>query len=193
MTDFDHAEAHLTNEQRAQVRAAVSELLPCPFCGAAATIDRVARDWWRINAAHDDNCAIVHHELTVPQTPDQRALAVAAWNQRATPTPLAAAAPAPDDPRPIPGSPAYALRGLYKPADYYVDGKPATPEEYIAWQAGIIESITKAKIPDPKYYGGSTEEGDQHEVRCAYVDGWNECRASILAAPTLPAAQEKEA
>ncbi|HDR8949597.1 TPA: hypothetical protein QDA71_006719, partial [Burkholderia vietnamiensis] len=84
----------------------------------------------------------------------------------------------------IPNSPAYCLRGLYKPADeYFIDGKPCTPDEYIAWQAGIIEAVTKAKLPDPKYYGGSAEEGDQHDVKCAYVDGWNDCRASILAAP----------
>ncbi|HDR9227850.1 TPA: hypothetical protein QDB19_004101 [Burkholderia vietnamiensis] len=88
----------------------------------------------------------------------------------------------------IPNSPAYCLRGLYKPADeYFIDGKPCTPDEYIAWQAGIIEAVTKAKLPDPKYYGGSAEEGDQHDVKCAYVDGWNDCRASILAAPQPPA------
>lgn len=80
--------------------------------------------------------------------------------------------------------PSHALRGLYKPADeYFIDGKPCTPEEYISWQAGIIEAVTKAKLPDPKYYGGSAEEGDQHDVKCAYADGWNDCRASILAAP----------
>jgi hypothetical protein len=85
---------------------------------------------------------------------------------------------------PIPGSPAFALRGLYKPAmEYFIDGKPCPPDEYIAWQAGIIEAVTKAKLPDPKYYGGSAEEGDQHEVKCAYVDGWNDCRSSILTAP----------
>ena len=84
----------------------------------------------------------------------------------------------------IPNSPAYCLRDLYKPADeYFIDGKPCTSGEYIAWQAGIIEAVTKAKLPDPKYYGGSAEEGDQHDVKCAYVDGWNDCRASILAAP----------
>ncbi|NBJ19721.1 hypothetical protein GT625_13400 [Burkholderia thailandensis] len=69
------------------------------------------------------------------------------------------------------------------PPQQEADGKPCTPEEYIAWQAGIIEAVTKAKLPDPKYYGGSAEEGDQHDVKCAYVDGWNDCRASILAAP----------
>jgi hypothetical protein len=86
---------------------------------------------------------------------------------------------------PIEGSPAFALRGLYKLAlEYFIDGKPCTPDEYIAWQAGIIEAISKAKFPDPKYYGGSADEGDQHEVKCAYVDGWNDCRGAILAAPT---------
>ncbi|MFP3428783.1 hypothetical protein SB781_03435 [Paraburkholderia sp. SIMBA_061] len=91
---------------------------------------------------------------------------------------------------PIEGSPAFALRGLYKLAlEYFIDGKPCTPDEYIAWQAGIIEAISKAKLPDPKYYGGSADEGDQHEVKCAYVDGWNDCRGAILAAPT--AALEK--
>jgi hypothetical protein len=85
---------------------------------------------------------------------------------------------------PVAGSPAYALRGLYKPAmEYFIDGKSCTPDEYIAWQAGIIRAVTKAKLPDPKYYGGSAEEGDQHEVKCAYVDGWNDCRASILTTP----------
>ncbi|HIC7214866.1 hypothetical protein [Burkholderia stabilis] len=90
---------------------------------------------------------------------------------------------------PVENSPAYALRGLYKPAtEYFIDGKPCTPDEYISWQAGIIEAVTKAKLPDPKYYGGSAEDGDQHEVRCAYVDGWNDCRASILATPSADAA-----
>jgi hypothetical protein len=92
--------------------------------------------------------------------------------------------PAEQSQTPIPGSPAYSLRGLYVPVDkYFVDGKPVTPEEYIAWQSRIIEAITKSKVPDPKYYGGSTEEGDQHEVKCAYVDGWNECRAAIESEP----------
>lgn len=78
-------------------------------------------------------------------------------------------------------SPAYALRGLYKLAmDYFIDGKPCTPDEYIQWQAGIIEALISTKIPEPKYYGGSAEEGDQHEVKCAYVDGWNDCRSSIM-------------
>ncbi|WP_227746775.1 hypothetical protein [Paraburkholderia franconis] len=76
--------------------------------------------------------------------------------------------------------------------EYFIDGKPSTPDEYIAWQAGIIEAVTRAKLPDPKYYGGSAEEGDQHEVKCAYVDGWNNCRASILAAP-VDSAMAKDA
>lgn len=81
----------------------------------------------------------------------------------------------------VENSPAYCLRGLYKPAmEYFLEGKPCTQDEYIEWQAGIIAAVTKAKLPDPKYYGGSAEEGDQHEVKCAYVDGWNDCRASIL-------------
>jgi len=85
----------------------------------------------------------------------------------------------------VEGSPAHAMRGLWKLHEYYVGGKPVSPEEYIAWQAAIIGSITKAKLPDAKYYGGSAEEGEQHEVKCAYVDGWNDCRGSILAAPLL--------
>lgn len=101
-----------------------------------------------------------------------------------------AAAPSPDREQvgePIPGSPAFALRGLYKLAtEYFIDGKPATPDEYIAWQRGIIEALTSAKIPDPKYYGTQVEDGDQHEVKCAYVDGWNQCRASILAKDASP-------
>ncbi|WP_176016625.1 hypothetical protein [Burkholderia sp. BCC0398] len=86
-------------------------------------------------------------------------------------------------------SPLYVLRGIYKPAiEYFIDGEPCTPDEYIAWQAGIIEAVTKAKLPDPKYYGGYTEDGDQHDVKCAYVDGWNDCRNSILTSHPAPSA-----
>lgn len=106
-----------------------------------------------------------------------------AWQARA-------AAPSPDREQvgeAILGSPAFALRGLYKLAtEYFIDGKPATPDEYIAWQRGIIEALTNSKIPDPKYYGTQDEDGAQHEVKCAYVDGWNGCRASILAKDASP-------
>lgn len=91
---------------------------------------------------------------------------------------------------PIPGSPAFALRGLYKvETEYFIDGNAATPDEYIAWQREIIEALASAKIPDPKYYGTQDADGDQHDVKCAYVDGWNECRANILAITPTPSSR----
>lgn len=60
------------------------ELKPCPFCGAEAKLHKVARDWWRIIAHHEEDCIVADcHAPTAPQTPDQAELLVAAWNRRA--------------------------------------------------------------------------------------------------------------
>lgn len=61
--------------------------LPCPFCGGAATLRTVARDWWRLSAEHDENCILVEHEVTVPRADEQRQFLIEDWNRRAAPSP----------------------------------------------------------------------------------------------------------
>ncbi|MBR8471215.1 Lar family restriction alleviation protein [Burkholderia cenocepacia] len=62
----------------------MSELKPCPFCGATAAVEKIGRDWWRLKALHDDECALdSDHMLQAPHTPEGRAWVIAAWNRRA--------------------------------------------------------------------------------------------------------------
>lgn len=62
----------------------MSELLNCPFCNAAMSIES-NRDWHRIVGEHDERCLFMDREtVTVPATPDQLMLAVLDWNRRAT-------------------------------------------------------------------------------------------------------------
>lgn len=58
------------------------ELLPCPFCGGAADLVAVGRDWWRIKAHHDEYC-MLHETDDVPQTEEQRGYLIRDWNRRA--------------------------------------------------------------------------------------------------------------
>lgn len=77
-----------------------NQLLPCPFCNAAMSIES-NRDWHRIIGEHDERCLFMDREtVTVPATPEQLTLAVRDWNRRATqpaewvdPVPLASAGP----------------------------------------------------------------------------------------------------
>ena len=59
---------------------------------------------------------------------------------------------------------------------FYVDGEAVSPEKYIDWLGEELTRVKNAALPPMKFYGGSTEEGEQHEVKSAYVDGWNDCR-----------------
>ncbi|WP_111442603.1 MULTISPECIES: Lar family restriction alleviation protein [Burkholderia] len=69
---------------RATTGGIVSELKPCPFCGATAAVEKIGRDWWRLKALHDDECALdSDHMLQAPHTPEGRAWVIAAWNRRA--------------------------------------------------------------------------------------------------------------
>lgn len=67
------------------------DLKPCPFCGAPAFITPVARDWWRLQADHHDECIFPEdHRIDVPQLPQQLDLLIRDWNRRAPDDRLAA-------------------------------------------------------------------------------------------------------
>lgn len=61
-------------------------LKPCPFCACAMRIES-NRDWHRIYGAHTEACLFDEdtEQLMVPATPDQFALMVECWNDRASP------------------------------------------------------------------------------------------------------------
>jgi len=62
----------------------MADLKPCPFCGAAAFITPVIRDWWRLQADHHEDCIFDEdHRIDVPQLPEQLDLLIRDWNQRA--------------------------------------------------------------------------------------------------------------
>lgn len=59
------------------------ELLPCPFCGAAMSIES-NRDWHRLIGEHSEKCVFVDPEtMMVPARDDQLALIFEDWNTRA--------------------------------------------------------------------------------------------------------------
>jgi len=59
-----------------------NDLLPCPFCGCEMHVDPVARDWWRLYGYHDEDCMLYEQRHDAPQTDEQKALLIAAWNTR---------------------------------------------------------------------------------------------------------------
>jgi hypothetical protein len=67
----------------------VSELLPCPFCGAQPTI-RTNRDWHHLQADHDDGCPMGERVVSFPATDDDRVALVQTWNRRVRPAPPSA-------------------------------------------------------------------------------------------------------
>lgn len=63
----------------------MSDLKPCPFCGCAPFILPVARDWWRLQADHHEECIFPEdHRIDVPQLPEQLELLIRDWNRRTT-------------------------------------------------------------------------------------------------------------
>ena len=75
---------------------------------------------------------------------------------------------------------------------YWINGQKVTAEDYIAWLLKRMDATEAARLPEPKYYGSQEGDGDQHEVKCAYVDGWNACRAAMPAtAPTMSEAYRR--
>jgi hypothetical protein len=67
----------------------MSELLPCPFCGAQPTI-RTNRDWHHLQADHDDGCPMGERVVSFPATDDDRVALVQTWNRRVRPAPPSA-------------------------------------------------------------------------------------------------------
>lgn len=59
----------------------MSELKPCPFCGAEARIES-NRDWHRLLADHDDYCIIKDYEPTYSASEGQREYMIEDWNRR---------------------------------------------------------------------------------------------------------------
>ena len=60
------------------------ELAGCPFCGGAAHIKAIARDWWQIVIEHDAECMLegLFNECIVPQDDESKALLIERWNAR---------------------------------------------------------------------------------------------------------------
>lgn len=96
---------------------------------------------------------------------------------------LASAAPAE-------GRDASLVRAITDWPGYWIDGQKVTAEDYVAWLLKRLNATEAARLPEPKYYGSQEADGDQHEVKCAYVDGWNACRTAMPAtAPTMNEAE----
>lgn len=149
----------------------LTELKPCPFCGGTLAVDGSA-------PGHAENCYIVLR-LANRGTDDEFH---AAWNRRA-----ASAAPAE-------GREASLARAITDWPGYWIGGQKVTPEDYIGWLLKRLAATEAARLPEQKYYGSQEVDGDQHAVKCAYVDGWNECRAAMPAtAPTMSEADAKDA
>jgi hypothetical protein len=75
-------------------------LLPCPFCGAPASIRPVARSWWKIVVDHPEACILSGRfdDAIVPQRDEDKAGLVEDWNTRvALATHAGAAAAEPSD------------------------------------------------------------------------------------------------
>ncbi|MGN6590958.1 MAG: hypothetical protein ACTHKE_11770 [Sphingomicrobium sp.] len=62
---------------------------------------------------------------------------------------------------------------------YWIDGQKVSPQDYIVWLLRQLEATEAVRLPEQKYYGTQDGDGDQHEVKCAYVDGWNACRKAM--------------
>lgn len=63
------------------------QLASCPFCGGAAHIKAVARDWWKIVIDHHDGCMLSGFidDVIVPQDDESKALLIERWSARRAP------------------------------------------------------------------------------------------------------------